>query len=225
MKNSFTVIFDMDGVIVDSNPFHKEAWKLFLKKYDFNLSEDDFKKKIFGKTNRDILEIFFGNKLTRKKVEAYTYEKELFYQKSFEPYICLTNGLEPFLETLKFNNIKIGISTSAPVMNIDFVMEKTGIRDYFSVIVDESQINKGKPDPEIYLKTASRLSVKPSECIVFEDSISGVRSARNAGMKVIGITTTHLDEELSGLVDFVINDFSGLSLEKLKSITLKDTIV
>ncbi len=220
MKYPFTVIFDMDGVIIDSNPFHKKAWELFLEKYNFKYSEEDFKQKIYGKTNKDIMYTLFGDKLNIKNLEKLIYEKELFYQKSFEPYICLTKGLEQFLEMLKSNNVQIGISTSAPAMNIDFVMEKTGIRDYFSVIVDDSQVNKGKPDPEIYLKTATRLSVDPSECIVFEDSISGIQSARNAGMKVVGITTTHGKEELSGLVDYIINDFSELTFDKLKFIAI-----
>ena len=203
MKDSFAVIFDMDGVIIDSNPYHKKAWTLFLKKHGLSLTEDEFKEKIYGKTNDDIIKTLFNNKLTPKQIEHYSIEKELFFLNEYEPYILLTKGLESFLKQLTENNIKVGMATSAPLMNIDFVMTKTGIRKNFYVIVDPSVVAKGQPDPEIYIKTAGFMKVKPANCLVFEDSISGIESAKSAGMKAVGLTTTHSKKELSKLYEHI----------------------
>jgi beta-phosphoglucomutase-like phosphatase (HAD superfamily) len=119
---------------------------------------------------------------------------------------------------LKNNNITIGIATSANKENVDFIMDNTGIKGYFQEIVDADQIEKGKPSPEIYLKTADKLGYIPTKCIVVEDSISGIMSGKNANMKVIAITSTHAREEL-GKADLVIADFIELDdMEKINNL-------
>jgi beta-phosphoglucomutase len=208
-------IFDMDGVIIDSNPFHKIALKQFCQKYGKDLSEEQLKEKIYGRTNRDWITNVFG-KLEEKKLKAYAEEKEALFRKLYEQDIHAVNGLITFLEAMDRLGIPRAIATSAPRLNVDFTLNHTGIEKYFPVILDDSFISKGKPDPEIYIKSAQALNLAPENCVVFEDSLSGVQAGKRAGCKVVGVTTTHSAEELSE-TDFVIHDFSEIEPKTLIS--------
>lgn len=201
-------IFDMDGVIVDSNPFHKIALKQFCKKYGFDLSEEQLKEKIYGRTNKDWLANVFGN-LGEKKLREYADEKEALFRELYKNDITLVGGIRDFLKKLDEQQIPRAIATSAPRDNVDFTLSKTGTGQYFKTILDESFVSIGKPDPQIYLKTAAALNFDPARCIVFEDSLSGVKAGKSAGCKVIGITTTHHRQELSE-TDLVIDNFVDL---------------
>jgi len=218
--NSVAVIFDMDGVIIDSNPYHKISLRQFCEKYGYHLSDGELVSKIYGRTNKDWIASLFGA-LTKEELTNYGEEKEALFREVYKNDISALKGLPEFLKSLKDKNIPIAIGTSAPRSNVDFVLSHTGLEDYFSVILDESDVVKGKPDPEIYLKVAVRLGFDPSRCIVFEDSLSGVESARRAGAKVVGVATTHSFEELSH-TDFIIQDFTGLDPSTLIASVFKE---
>src|SRR5688572_14542954 len=203
----YAFIFDMDGVLVDSNPTHKIALKQFCKEHGYDLSETDLREKIYGRTNRDWLLNLFGN-LDDSTIRKYADEKESLFRSIYHN-IKPLNGLIPFLETLDTLKIKRAIATSAPRANVDFTLEKTSTAHYFTTILDDSFVTEGKPNPQIYLKTAQALGFNPAKCIVFEDSLSGVKSGKRAGSKVVGVTTTHTPEELHE-ADYIITDFSGL---------------
>ena len=211
------VIFDMDGVMVDNNPYHKKAWRTFVQNHGFDFSEEDLKQHIYGKTNRDILTFVFGPKITEEEIRQYANEKEKMYEVLYRDFIKPVNGLVGFLDLLHSKNIPIAVATSAPPQNVKFVLTAIDVKKYFNIIVDDTEVKKGKPDPEIYLTTAKKLNINPSNCIVFEDSLSGVKSALNAGMKVVAITTTHTKEELSN-ANLVVDDFTQVDLNILGSI-------
>ena len=218
--NSFAVIFDMDGVIIDSNPFHKISLRQFCEKYGYHLSDEELIRKIYGRTNKDWLANLFGA-LTKEELTNYGEEKEALFREIYKNDISALKGLPEFLKSLKEKNIPVAIGTSAPRSNVDFVLAHTRLGEYFSAILDESDVVKGKPDPEIYLKVAAKLGYEPGQCIVFEDSLSGVESARRAGAKVVGVATTHSFEELSH-TDFVIQDFTDLDPTSLISSVFKE---
>jgi HAD superfamily hydrolase (TIGR01509 family) len=205
---SFAFVFDMDGVIADSNPYHEIALRQFSERHGYQLTEDDLRTKIFGRTNKDWIPRLFGTP-DPEEITRYATEKEALYRELYAPHITPVDGLIGFLQKLKALGIPRAIATSAPRANVDFTLEKTGTREYFNVILDESFVTKGKPDPEIYLKTAEALKLPPTRCIVIEDSISGIQAATAAGCRVIGITTTHTKDEFPP-VDMVIDDFNGL---------------
>lgn len=123
-------------------------------------------------------------------------------------------GLRDFLNQLNSHKFARAIGTSAPRSNVDFVMSKTQLADYFPTILDDSFVEHGKPHPEIYLKCAAALGYAPEDCIVFEDSLSGVAAGRASGAKVVGVATTHTFDELHE-TDFVIADFVGLDASNL----------
>lgn len=201
-------IFDMDGVIVDSNPVHEVALKKFCNKYGYDLTEEELREKIFGRRNEDWLVNVFG-RLDKGKMKQYADEKEALFRKLYEKDVKPLDGLHEFLQKLAEQQIPRAIATSAPRDNVDFTVEKTDIARYFETILDSSFVTEGKPHPQIYLRTAKALAFEPENCIVFEDSLAGVESAKSAGCKVVGITTTHSSEEL-GKTDLVIKNFVGL---------------
>lgn len=215
----FAVIFDMDGVMVDTNAFHKKSIGQFVKKYGFELTDEQLRTSVYGRTNTDWITNLFGT-LTPEQLKKYADEKEQLFRNMYEPFITPVKGLEAFLEKLVSNNIPRAIATSAPPENVEFVLHHTGLRKYFDIILDERQVTHGKPHPEIYIKTAGALGLPNEQCIVIEDSLSGVTAGRKAGSKVIGVTTTHTPEELTE-ANYIIRDFDELSLSDLHQLLRK----
>jgi HAD superfamily hydrolase (TIGR01509 family) len=121
------------------------------------------------------------------------------------------------LENLKKNDIPVGIATSAPTQNVSFILDTLKIRNYFNQIVDDSMVAHSKPHPEIYLKSAELLQIKPENCVVFEDSLSGTKSAFNAGAKVVAITTT-LPANKHEFAHLIVPDFRGITLDLLRKL-------
>ncbi|MEJ1236534.1 HAD family phosphatase [Chryseolinea sp. T2] len=202
---AYGFIFDMDGVLIDSNPTHTIALRQFCREHGFELTEQQLREKIYGRTNRDWLLNLFGN-LPDETVKRYAYEKEALFRKIYTD-IKPLEGLLAFLKKMDTLGIPRAIATSAPRANVDFTIEHTGIGPYFKTILDDSFVTIGKPNPEIYLKSAEALGLDPRNCVVFEDSLSGVKAGKAAGCKVVGLTTTHTNEELSE-TDFNIDNFN-----------------
>ncbi len=210
------VILDMDGVIIDSNPFHRMAWTEFFERHGVAVTETMFKDVIFGTTgDQAIRTILQPPELTAEQLSLYTGEIDTLYRSiiSGSEQIFPVSGLYNFLDFIKEIGFKIALATSAPPENICLILERLGITEYFDVIMDKTHVTHGKPDPEVYLKTVGNLNIDNDYCIVFEDSISGVRSAVKAGLRVIGVTTSHTAEELSNAgTCYNINDFNDASL-------------
>jgi beta-phosphoglucomutase len=214
MKNKeIAVIFDMDGVIVNNDVYHFRAWGELCKNYGLDVSPEEVRS-WFGNTNHMILRNLFGDSISEEKMIIMGNEKEILYREIYKPHIKALPGLDNFLRELEENDILIAIATSAPTVNVDFVLEHTGIRSCFNQIIDASMIKEGKPSPEIYLKSSEVLNLPVSKCLVFEDSFHGIESARRAGMKVIGVATTHEAVELKGTIKN-INDFSEISANEV----------
>jgi beta-phosphoglucomutase family hydrolase len=201
------VIFDLDGTLLDNNSFHRKTWEAYLKNIEKVISLEEFNAYINGRTNKDAIEYIYGRKMSEEESTKYTLEKESLYRKLYKPFIKPVPGLLHFLEILHKKNIPMAIATSGIQPNIDFMFENLPIKHYFKVIVNSSHIMNGKPHPEIYLKAASQLDISPKNCLVFEDAVVGIRSAKAAGMKVIAVATTQTKEELS-IADMIVDDFN-----------------
>lgn len=212
----FAVVFDMDGVIVDSNPYHKIALQQFCAQHGYELTDTQLREKVYGRTNKEWLTNLFGE-LPEQKCQAFAEEKEALYRELFKNDIKPVEGLISFLDLLDHHQIARAIGTSAPQSNVVFTLSKTNTQKYFDIILNDTFVTHGKPHPEIYLKCAQALGLPNSQCIVIEDSLSGVEAGKAAGSKVIGITTTHTREELKH-TDLVIDNFHELTLEKLKAL-------
>lgn len=207
------VIFDMDCVIVHSNPVHKTIINEFLKKHNREISDDFLQTNVYGRTNQEWIPHVFGD-ISEEEIHDLAADKEEMFREVFDPQKEQVPGLIDFLKKLKEKPLKTVVATSAPKKNVNFILKKLNISNEFDEIVHALHIHHSKPHPEIYLKAAELIHLKPEECVVFEDSFSGVESALKAGTKVIGITTTHSLEELKDC-DLVIDDFVDLEVEKV----------
>lgn len=217
MKKNIAVIFDMDGVIVHTNPYHSRAFREFFLSRNLNPSDEDFAQHMFGKSNSYILSHFLERTIEGEELRILEDEKESLFRKIYEPYIDPITGIIPFIEDLYQNEVKLGVATSAPVANLDLIFSKVPLRDKMGSILASENVTKHKPDPEVYLTSAKNLGVSQEDCVVFEDSFSGVSAALNAGMKVVGVLTSHTIEELPPC-NLYIKDYSEMSFDRISKL-------
>jgi len=213
------VIFDMDGVIINSNPYHKIAWTNFLSRKNVVVDDSVFKELIFGTTGVEAISELLNGDYSKKELDDFSNEIDAEYRdiirnsKNIEP----VDGLLQFIQSISNEGYKIALATSAPPENVDLILRKFQILDYFDLIVDKNQVVEGKPNPEVYQKAVQGLGLPKENCIVFEDSFSGIVSARDAGLMVVGVTTSHANSELIKVgATLCINDFSEITLEDIK---------
>jgi beta-phosphoglucomutase len=209
LQPGMAMIFDMDGVIVDSNPLHTQAWRAYNLRFGIDAGEA-LAERMYGRRNDQIVPEFFGTGLSAAEIAAHGAAKEALYREMLEP--VLSEALVPGVRELLARHAggRLGLATNAEPANVDFILNKAGLRRYFRAIVDGDQVQHAKPHPEIYLRAAELLEVQPVNCIVFEDSFSGVEAARAAGARVVGVRTTH--HELPG-VNLEIDHFLSPELE------------
>jgi beta-phosphoglucomutase len=209
LPEGLALIFDMDGVLVNSNPIHCEAWIVFNRRYGLETTEA-MRQSIYGKRNDDVVRDFYGNALPQEEVLARGAAKEVLYREMIGERIeqILVPGLRRFLDNHR--NDAMALASNAEPANVDFILDRVCLRRYFRTVVDGHQVHHPKPHPEIYLLTADLLGLPPANCVVFEDSFWGVEAARAAGARVIGLRTTH--EDLPG-VALAIDNFEDRELE------------
>lgn len=216
---TLAIIFDMDGVIVDNHQYHLRSWLSFFERNGIQMTETEYKEKVNGRVMHTVLPTILGRSLSPDEIRTLGEQKETEYRDLYRSEIEPTPGLVDFLQELQQQDIPRAIATSAPPSNVDFTLEGTQLRKYFPVIVDDTMVTTGKPDPEVYLKSAEQLGMPPEQCVVFEDAILGIQAGKNAGMPVVALATTHSRKELEATnADYVIDDFTGLTVEKLRKV-------
>ncbi|RYU90754.1 HAD family phosphatase [Mucilaginibacter terrigena] len=220
---TFAAIFDMDGTLIDNTPFHYKAWQQLFKKRGLpELSHETYLGEISGVPIQNTIRSFFGEDVDDAELKTLVKEKQQLYEVAFQPNLRPINGLENFLAELKDADVKIALATSSDMDDVDFIFNTIPIRQYFDAIVTGSMVSQPKPSPQIFLKAAEHLYTKPENCVVFEDSTSGLKAGNNASMKVVGITTAHPAEVVSKLANIAINDYADISLHKLAALFDKD---
>lgn len=212
MKKGFAVLFDLDGVILDTERQYDVFWSKMGKEYQMGI--DNFENVVKGITEQEILSKFFSHftKEEQQEVLRRNYEFELQMDLVFIPGVC------DFLDELKVNQIKMALVTSSGDKKLDYIFSKLPLRAYFDSVVSANRITHGKPHPMPFLQAASDLNVSPENCFVFEDSFNGIKSGNAAGMKVIGLSTTNPRESIENDVVKVIPDFSNFHLNDLEAL-------
>ena len=207
------LIFDMDGTMVDNMMTHHRGWQTTLQRYGLALSLEEVIATCHGK-NVEIIERLFPGKYSLDEREGISFEKESGYREIFLPELKLVAGLQNVLETAFQAGIPMGIGTAAPRANVDYVLDNLHIRHFFRAVVDANDVDKGKPDPGVFFKVADLLGVPYADCLVFEDSPTGARTALNAGMKAIILTTTHREPEFENIASVLrcIPDYTHFDL-------------
>ena len=203
----------MDGTLVDNIKVHFQAFAEMGRRYNITAENDSDFSQLNGRGAEDIITAIFPAWLIEQKgIEGLAREKEEVYREIYAPTIRPTEGLVAFLERLRAEGIVCAVGSSGPRENVDFVLEKCGIKEYFDVLISGNMVTRCKPDPEIFLTAAARLGLQPEECVVFEDAVSGIAAAKAAGMKVVAVTTTHTAEQLTAHIapDLIVENFSAL---------------
>jgi len=199
-----TIVFDMDGVICHTNPYHVKAFDEFFKRRSLPVpSESSYLKHMYGKSNKYIFSHYLGYPVNQEELTEFEQEKELLFREIYADKVETITGYMSFLEELLAADYKLGVATSAPIANMDLILNKLGIKGHFSSTLASEDVTAHKPDPQVYLKSAKNLTSDPSTCLVFEDSNSGATAGLAAGMKVIGVLSSHTPEELPDCHDYI----------------------
>ncbi len=207
------VLWDMDGVIADSNSFHFTAWQEAFSKRRPNFTKQDFTK-LFGTRNDFIIHKILGEGLSKEDIQVIVQEKETSFREKAKGNTKPLPGVIKLLNTIKRGNFKLALVSSAPKENIDLLNNELNIGGYFNCIVSGHEVTESKPNPRIYLLAAEKLETQPENCIVIEDSPFGIEAAKAAGMRCLAVTNTHPKEDL-GKADKIVD-----SLEDMDLITL-----
>jgi len=207
----------MDGVICHTNPFHSVAFQQFFAKRNLNPTEAEYQQHMYGKNNGYILSHFLGRKIDGEELLALEEEKESLFREIYKSEVKPIDGFLEFLQVLKSEGIKTAVATSAPRANLDLIVGTLKIGDRMESQLASEDVVNHKPDPEVYLKSATILKVAPENCVVFEDSFSGASAGLNAGMKVVGVLSSHSKEELPEC-HLYIDDYKELDLDTIKAL-------
>lgn len=214
-------LFDMDGVIVDNRDAHLQAFVEFAKRHGIPNLDPLTLLPYFGSTNAVIMGHLFGrDDIPAGEVERLSHEKEEIYRDLYDPVMEPAPGLVPLLEALQAQGVKIAVGSSAPRVNVDFVLERCHIARYFNAIASGSEITHSKPNPEVYQLAARKLGVEPENCVVFEDAFVGMEAGRRSGAKVVAIASTFpLDMiEQKGDYDLLDDSFRDITVARLQKL-------
>jgi beta-phosphoglucomutase len=211
------LIFDMDGTLVHNMPFHNLAWQDTLAEAGVQIDLDEFNRATTGKKNAEILRMMLGEQLSEPDLAYWADRKEALYRERFACCREPLPGLLHLLEQARSLGLGMAVATAAPHANIGFVLDELDLRRHFNAVVGGDDVQRGKPDPEIFLKSARILGVEPQDCLVFEDALTGIEAARRAGMHAVMICTTIDAQEVAGLPHVLraVPDFSHLDLQTL----------
>lgn len=212
--NPFAVIFDMDGVICHTNPYHAKAFEQFFDKYKIPYTEKEFEEHMYGKHNSYIMTHFFKREIIGQELKQLEEEKEALFRKIYHQEVAPLPHYLPFLDDLKSAGFKTAVATSAPLANLKLILDSLQIDARMDSLMASEDVSQHKPHPEVYLKSAEKLGVSPDACVVFEDSFSGVTAALNAGMKVVGVLSSHSREELPPC-SLYINDYREINATRV----------
>jgi beta-phosphoglucomutase family hydrolase len=216
LSKNRAVIWDMDGVIADTAPYHFRAWQEVFSQRKANYTEDSFRRN-FGKRNDAIIRNILGSEISLSDMEAIAAEKEASFRKRARNNIKPLPGAIELLQSLSEHGFPQALGSSAPIENIELVTQELGIEGFFQVIVSGREVREGKPSPQGFLLAAERLGVKPQDCVVIEDAMAGVSAAKQAQMHCIAVTNTSPKTKLAE-ADLVVDTLEKVTVSDLANL-------
>jgi len=213
VKGTRAVIWDMDGVIADTAPYHFKAWQHVFQKRGVNFTEADFRRN-FGQRNDTIARKVLGEDLSASEVDAITSEKEKNYRHRVKQNIKPLPGAVALIKSLKEHGFSLALASSAPTENIQLILKGLDISDCFHAIVWGREVAESKPSPHGFLLAAKKLGVVPKNCIVIEDAVAGVTAAKRADMRCLAVTNTHPKASLAE-ADLVVDSLEEITVDNL----------
>ncbi|WP_066254931.1 HAD family hydrolase [Hydrogenophaga flava] len=190
------LIFDMDGTMIDSMPWHQKSWVAFCERRGLDIDVADLMRRTTGRTGIECMVELFGG-LPHEQAQAYVDEKEGIYRELFAPVFAEIAGFKAFLGLAQSRGLAVGVGTAGDRHNQAFAYRHLALGQTLPTVGGDEGL-PGKPEPAIFLEVARRLGVAPEHCIVFEDAPLGIEAARRAGMRAVGICSSHAADELDG---------------------------
>lgn len=215
MNTLKSVLWDMDGVLVDTGEFHFLSWQAALQAHSIPFSEQIFRQ-TFGMNNYGILTLILGENFTPELYEQISTDKEVYFRQSIRGKVQLLPGVHPLLEAVQRAGLSQAIASSAPPENIDAIVSELALGAFFQAQISAFDMS-GKPDPAVFLAAARALGAAPAECVVIEDAIAGVQAAQSAGMKCLAVTTTNHADDLQ-FADRVVENLARVCVDDLRAL-------
>jgi len=211
------VIFDMDGVLIDSHPIHKRAWRKFFETLEVEVSDRELDFVLDGRKKEDILRHFLGD-LPDSEIKHFGHQKEMLFREeamNIEP----ISGVMDLLRELTNEGIAVAVASCGSHSRVRYILDQLKIVDWFEAIITADDIRHGKPDPEVFCRAADCLGAQRGELIVCEDAVSGVKAAKSAGIRCLGVGEPNRAAELlEAGADRVVADFASISVAELETI-------
>jgi HAD superfamily hydrolase (TIGR01509 family) len=204
------VLWDMDGVLVDSGEFHFRSWVEALRREGMDYTCAQFQA-TFGMDNRGVLMTLLGHEPEAAWLARVSDDKELAFRDAIRGKAELLPGVVTWLGRLRAAGVRQAVASSAPLANVDLLIDSLELRAFFDAVVSTWGM-PGKPEPAVFLEAARRIAAPPERCVVVEDAVAGVEAARRAGMACIAVTNTNTREALAG-ADVVVDSLADLNDE------------
>jgi beta-phosphoglucomutase len=214
LDSPYAVLWDMDGVLVDTARFHWQAWERLSQAEGFAMTHDDFRR-TFGWRNEEILQDLLGSDISRRRASELGDRKEELYRDEVRGRVEPLPGAVGLLQGLREAGFRQAVASSAPRANIELILRELRIERDFGAVLCDRDVELGKPNPQVFLRAAEGLGVAPSHCLVIEDAVMGVRAARSAGMFCLAVTTTHPEEGLLE-ADRVVASLTEVTVEDVR---------
>ncbi len=215
--NKKGVIFDLDGVLVNTGGFHRQSWYDLAEEEGITTMSDEFFYSTFGMQNYQIIPMLLRKELSAGEIKRLSDWKEQRYRELIVGRLNLLDGVLELIDDLKSCGFHLAIGSSTPRVNLDFMLDETLVRDYFDALVAGEDVANGKPAPDTFLKAAEKLALPPRRCVVVEDAVQGVGAAKAAGMAVIAITTTRPRADLSE-ADMIVDSMTELNADNFEKL-------
>jgi beta-phosphoglucomutase len=214
--SQLAVIFDVDGVLVDSYEAHFQSWRALFRDLGTDTTEEEFAA-TFGRTSREILRDKFGDQFDDDRFRELDERKEHLYREAFRQNFVPMESAVELVDALAAEGVKLAIGSSGPAANVILAVDLLGVRDRFAAMVTGADVTRGKPDPQVFLLAAERLGMTPRRCAVVEDAVHGITAANRAGMASIGLVGTTTRERL-GHARLVVERLSELSPRRIREL-------
>jgi beta-phosphoglucomutase len=214
------VIFDMDGVLADTGPWHRRAWEQLAAENGITTDRQFFEQH-FGKVNRVILPRLFRSDLSEGEIERLGTRKEKIFRTLYRERIEPLPGVSGLSDDLLQAGFLLAVGSSGPRDNVEMILAGIGLDPLLSAVITGEDVKRGKPDPEVFLSAAAALHLPANRCVVVEDAVVGVQAALAAGMACVAVTNTHPADSFAGLAHLVVDSLEQLAPEDLSRL-IKD---
>jgi len=211
-RSGFGVIFDMDGVLIDSAEPHFQSWHLLAQQEGASITRQHFQE-TFGRQNKDVIPALLGESAP-ERVRRLADRKEAIYRELIRREAPIVPGAVELVRALSKAHVRLAVGSSGPRANIDLVLESMGVREMFAAIVSGEEVERGKPDPQVFALACEKLGLEPRNCVVIEDAPVGVQAAKVAGAKAVAILMHHARDAFDN-ADLIVDKLGDLSASQL----------